>query len=103
MESVVAQDLELAPTLLYWVFFFVGLPIGLCIIAGFARTRDKSGVSRGALCGVLAAIASLMGFAFIDEFITIGDLDPLTFQALVTAGMGAVVTYWAVRLEFWNN
>ncbi len=103
MGAVAAQYINLTPFLVYGLFFYVILPIGSCVIAGFLRTSNASGALRGALCGVLTAIASVMGCGVLSESTDFDNFNAFILQSSATAAVGAVVTYWAVRLGFWNN
>ena len=102
MGSVAAQYINLTPLVVFGLILYVIVPFVACVLAGAAGTSDGKGAVRGALCGALTVVVSAMGCGVATEY-TDDSLGAYAIQALVTAGVGAVVTYWVVGLKFWNN
>ncbi len=102
MAAVAAQYINLGPVLIAGLVLYIVVPFVACVFAGAIGVPGRNGAGRGALCGVLNAVVSMMGCGVVTEYSDNG-VSAFVIQALVTAGVGAVVTYWVVGRKFWDN
>lgn len=104
MGAVAAQYINLTPLVVYGFLLYFIVPVVACVVAGAVGTGDRRGALRGALCGLLTVMASVAGCSAVMEFSDDNfSFSAFVIQALATAGVGAVVTFWVAGLEFWNN